>query len=65
MKDFQNTITERDEHKVVTTNTRLFVYQGDRCIGSSGCIRPKDFNFNALYKLAMQKSGEQIIKQVG
>ena len=56
----QNAIVDVNGHTVITTNTKCFVYQGKRLIGSSGCVRSKDFDFDTLYALAMHKSGSKI-----
>lgn len=46
---------------VFTTNTRLFVYTpGGEEIGQAGVGKAKDFDFNALYKIATEKSGSKI-----
>lgn len=56
----QNVITKVNCYKVITTMTKVFVYLDNKLIGSAGCIRPSDFDFDALYKMALHKSGSKI-----
>lgn len=59
----QNAIVRIDGYKVVTTMTRVLVYAGEKLnklIGCAGCKKPSDFDFDALYKMALHKSGSKI-----
>ena len=63
MKFNQNTIVKINGYKIITTMTRLFVYNNENCnklVGCAGVKNPKDFDFNALYKIALHKSGLKI-----
>ena len=60
MKFNQNVITKVGNYKVVTTMTRVLVYLSNRLIGSAGCIRPSDFDFDSLFNFALHKSGSKI-----
>lgn len=45
---------------VFTTNKALFIYRGNELIGSASVINAKDFNYDALLKFALHKSGSKI-----
>lgn len=63
MKKNQNAIVKIDGYKVITTMTKVFVYAGEKLnklVGCAGVKNPKDFDFNALYKIALHKSGSKI-----
>lgn len=48
--------------KIVTTETRLMVFDSkDNVIGEAGVLRKKDFDFDALLKIARKPSGKTII----
>lgn len=56
-----NVLTTNTRLFVYTSNTRLFVYtSGGEEIGQAGVGKAKDFDFNALYKIATEKSGSKI-----
>ena len=60
MKCNQNTITKVGNYKVETTMGMVFVYQNGKLVGSAGIQNPKDFNFDALFHIALHKSGSKI-----
>lgn len=73
MKEIQNSKTQREIYvgkekgkpvyktvDVVTTMTKLFIYMNGKCIGSAGVSRAEDFDFDALYTIAREKSGSKI-----
>lgn len=41
--------------KIVTTNTKLFIYKNDELYGSAGVTREADFDYDALYAIAKRK----------
>ena len=47
-------------YQVFCTDTTVFVYQGSRLIGSAGVRRKEDFDFDALFRFALHKSGSGI-----
>lgn len=44
---------------VITTNTKLFIYHGRDCIGMAGVVRPKDFNYEVLLRLAQHQPSDE------
>ena len=63
MGNNQNAIVFVDNYKVITTKTRLFVYAGERftkLVGCAGCTKSSDFDFDALYKMALHKAGSTL-----
>lgn len=43
------------------TNKKVIVYRRDGTIGIAGVKNAKDFDFEKLFKCAVQRSGEQIL----
>ena len=60
MGNNQNAIVFVDNYKVITTKTRLFVYAGEKLVGCAGCTKSSDFDFDALYKMALHKAGSTL-----
>lgn len=56
----QNVKFAYGEFNVVTTMTRIFVYRNKKFIGSAGVKNPKDFDFKALFKIAIHETGSSI-----
>ena len=48
------------EMKVVTTMSRVDIYNGRKLVGSAGVKNPKDFDYYALLSFAKHKSGSSI-----
>lgn len=53
-----------DGYDVFCTDTMVMVYQGSRLIGSARVLRKKDFDFDALYRIALHESGSCIARSV-
>ena len=56
-------MTRIDSYFIVTTKTKLFIYSDEKCnklVGCAGVKNPKDFDFDALYKIALHKSGSSL-----
>lgn len=63
MANNQNAVVFVDNYKVITTKTKLFVYAGDKfnkLVGCAGCTKSSDFDFDALYKMALHKAGSTL-----
>lgn len=48
---------------IISTKTKLFVYADEKLnnlVGFAGVKNPKDFDFDALFRFAMHKSGSKI-----
>ena len=60
MKYNQNTITKIGNYKVETTMKTVSVYQNGKLISSAGVQNPKDFDFDALFHIALHKLGSKI-----
>lgn len=45
--------------RVITTNTKLFIYHEKDCIGMAGVVRPKDFNYEVLLRLAQHQPSDE------
>ena len=46
--------------KVVTTMSRVDIYNGGKLVGSTSVKNPKDFDYYALLSFAKHKSGSSI-----
>lgn len=64
LKFMQNSSTTEKiggvEMKVVTTMSRVDIYNGSKLVGSAGVKNPKDFDYYALLSFAKHKSGSSI-----
>ena len=59
----QNASVKFGGYKIVTTRTRLFVYNDENCnklVGCAGVKNPNDFDFDTLFRMALHKSGSKI-----
>ena len=56
----KNTKTKVGNYKVETTMKMVSVYQNGKLVGSAGVQNPKDFDFDALFHIALHKSGSKI-----
>lgn len=64
LKFMQNSSTTEKigsvEMKVVTTMSRVDIYNGSKLVGSAGVKNPKDFDYYVLLSFAKHKSGLSI-----
>lgn len=55
LKIGQNDTVVKGKFTIVTTMTKMFVYIGEKLVGSAGVLRGNDFDFETLFKLSLHE----------